>query len=89
MLALTLLLTCPILGALLLARFGHARVGAEINIVAAAATTVCALWLAVKVALNGSLLLYGELFYIDSLNVFLVSLTAFVGLTTSIEVERG
>src|SRR5882672_9439326 len=84
MLPLTLLLSFPILGAALLGLFGHRNAGAEINVAACAATTACALWLAADVARGASILVFNEEFYIDPLNVFLVTLTAFVGLTTSI-----
>jgi len=84
MLPLTLLLCLPILGAALLGAIGHRDIGAEINVVVCAATTVCALWLAADVARGASILMFNELFFIDPLNVFLVTLTAFVGLTTSI-----
>jgi len=84
MLPLTLLLSFPILGAALLGLFGHRNAGAEINVAACAATTACALWLAADVARGASILVFNEQFFIDPLNVFLVTLTAFVGLTTSI-----
>ena len=83
-LPLTLLLACPVFGAMLLALLGHTRIGAAVNVLASAATTACAVWLAVLVAQGATVLVYNELFFIDSLNVFLVTLTAFVGLTTSI-----
>ncbi len=80
---LTLLLASPVFGALLLALLGHLRIGAWINIAVCALTTACAVWLAVEVARGATIVVYHELFFIDSLNVFLVTLTAFVGLTTS------
>jgi hydrogenase-4 component F len=58
---------------------------------------VFALLLAAQIAQGGSLLVFNEQFFIDPLNVFLVSLTAFVGMTTAlfsrpymrIEVDHG
>jgi len=83
-LPLTLLLACPVFGAVLLGLLGQYRIGAEINVLVSAATTGCAIWLTVEVARGATILVYDELFFIDSLNVLLVALTAFVGLTTSI-----
>ena len=74
-LPLTLLLACPILGAALLALLGHTRIGAEVNVLVSAATTACALWLTAEVARGTTILVYHELFFIDSLNVLLVTLT--------------
>ena len=42
-LPLTLLLACPLFGAVLLGLLGHYRIGAEINVLISAATTACAL----------------------------------------------
>ena len=97
MLALVMLLACPILGAVLLGLFGHRRWAAELNSAVCGATTCCALWLAAQVAQGASIVVFNEQFFIDSLNVFLVTLTAFVGFTTSlfsrpymrIEVDHG
>jgi hydrogenase-4 component F len=94
---LALLLACPVAGAVLLGLFGHRRWAGELNAAVCATTTACALWLAAQIARNGSMFAFNEQFFIDPLNVFLVSLTAFVGLTTSlfsrpymrIELDRG
>ena len=94
---LALLLACPVAGAVLLGLFGHRRWAGELNSAVCATTTACALWLAAQVARDGSMFAFNEQFFIDPLNVFLVSLTAFVGLTTSlfsrpymrIELDRG
>jgi len=96
-LPLTVLLASPFAGALLLALIGHSRIGAAINVLASAVAAGCSLWLAAIIARDGASTAYGELFFVDPLNVFLVALTAFVGFTTSIfsrpymriEVEHG
>jgi hydrogenase-4 component F len=48
------------------------------------ATLLCSLWLALTVFEHGPLLSESKLLYIDAFNVYLVVLTAFVGLTTAI-----
>ncbi len=94
---LILLLSLPLAGSLLLALTGAGRRAPELNIAVNAATFVAAVALALRVVRGGSLLLYQEQFFIDAFNVFLVALTAFVGLTTAlfsrpymrVELERG
>ena len=92
-----LLLGCPLLGALLLAFTGADRRAPEINVAVSFGTFVAAAALTAIVIAHGNLLLLNEWFFIDAFNVFLVALTAFVGLTTAlfsrsymrIEVEHG
>src|SRR6185312_3847646 len=48
------------------------------------ATLIAAALLVVRIIRNGPLLVLGEQFFVDSFNVFLVALTAFVGFTTAI-----
>jgi len=55
-----------------------------INLRCNALALLAAMWLAGDVLLNGPQLSAGGLLYIDSFNVYLVALTAFVGLTTAI-----
>jgi hydrogenase-4 component F len=92
-----IVLGLPLLGALLLAIFGERRAAAELNIGISFATMGAVAVLVLQVLRNGSLLAFHEQFFVDSFNVFLVALTAFVGFTTSlfsrpymrIEQERG
>src|SRR6266481_2945917 len=94
---LEVVLAAPLAGSVLLALLGHRPIGGWINVVASAVTFAAALALALNVFANGPQLSSGKLFYIDAFNVYLVALTAFVGLTTAIfsrpymrhEVERG
>jgi len=94
---LILLLGSPLLGAVLLALSGHGKRGPEINALFSLLTFLAACALTARVISFGPLLLGREQFLVDSFNVFLVTLTAFVGLTTSlfsrpymrIEADRG
>jgi hydrogenase-4 component F len=83
-LELLLLLATPVTGAVLLAMAGHRRWAPELNAVLSAGTFVAAGALTARVIAEGSLLLGREHFFVDSFNVFLIALTAFVGLTTAL-----
>ncbi|MCK9379869.1 MAG: hydrogenase 4 subunit F [Sulfuritalea sp.] len=95
LLEITLLI--PLLGGLLLALVGHRPIAGWINIAVGVMTFGAALAMALEVFDHGPQLSPSRMFYIDAFNVYLVVLTAFVGLTTSIfsrpymrhEVERG
>jgi len=79
---LTLLL--PVAGGVVLGLYGHRDKGPELNAAFSAATLAAALWLTAEVVFGTSVLGFGERFFIDPLNAFLVALTALVGFTTSI-----
>lgn len=81
---LLLVLGLPLLGTLLLAILGARRYAAEVNVGVSLATFLAASLLVVRIIRNGPLLVGHEQFFVDSFNVFLVALTAFVGLTTAI-----
>ena len=90
-------LLSPLIGGLLLVIIGHRPIGGWINVVVGAFTFATSLAMALDVFAHGPTLSSGRMFYIDAFNVYLVTLTAFVGFTTSIfsrpymrhEVERG
>ena len=82
--ALLLLLILPLVGAALLGIGGAHRRAPEVNAAFSLATLLAACGLAVRVIRHGDLLLGREQFFIDPFNVFLVTLTAFVGLTTAL-----
>ena len=91
-------LLSPLVGGLLLAFVGHRPIGGWINVAVGAVTFAASLAMALDVfATRSARSSSGRLFYIDAFNVYLVVLTAFVGLTTAIfsrpymqhEVERG
>lgn len=84
MLALAFLLATPLAGGLVLALVGHRDNARDVNVAFSLATFIAACVLTVQIIEGGPLLVWGNEFYIDALNVFLVSLTAFVGFTTSI-----
>jgi hydrogenase-4 component F len=77
-------LALPLAGGLSLAFYGHRRQAAEINAAFSFATLLAAAALTADIIRNGSVRLAGEQFFVDPLNVFLITLTAFVGFTTSL-----
>ena len=77
-------LGAPLAGGVLLALFGHMRWAAELNVALSTATFAGAVALTARVVRTGPILAFEEQFFVDPLNVFLVALTAFVAMTTSI-----
>ncbi|MBS1198330.1 MAG: hyfF [Proteobacteria bacterium] len=82
--AFALVLSIPLVGALLLALWGHRDFAPELNAGISFGSFLAAAWLTERIISHGPLLIWNELFFIDPLNVFLVALTAFVGFTTSL-----
>jgi hydrogenase-4 component F len=80
--ALTATLLVPALGAIVLAIVRSPRLGSRINIAGTAAGFAASAWLAWTVLTHGGV--QGAQFHVDSFNVYLIGLTSFVGLTTSI-----
>src|SRR5262252_9443500 len=81
---LLLLIATPLAGAAALAVLGARRFAPELNVLVSLGTLVAAVLLVARVIRHGSMLVWREQFFIDPFNVFLVALTAFVGLTTAI-----
>jgi hydrogenase-4 component F len=81
---LLILLSVPLAGAVLLALFGAHKWAAEVNVSASAVTLLAAAALTARIVRDGPLLVWNDQFFVDSFNVFLVALTAFVGLTTAL-----
>jgi hydrogenase-4 component F len=79
-----LMLAFPLVSGLALTVVGERAWAPNLNIIASGGTFLAAALLTVEVVAGGPRFAFGEMFFIDSLNVFLVTLTAFVGLTTSI-----
>src|SRR5512140_876517 len=79
-----LVLGIPLVGGITLALFGHRDEARDINVAFSLGTFLAACVLTAKVVSDGPLFAWHEEFFIDPLNVFLVTLTAFVGLTTAI-----
>jgi len=78
------LLLTPLTGGLLLAAFGSRHWAAELNSLMSFCTFVAAVVLTIRVIEAGPQVAFGEEFFIDQFNVFLVALTAFVAFTTSL-----
>lgn len=97
MIALYSILLIPLLGTFMLGLIGHSRRAGWLNVIISGATFVASLLLALNILKGGPLLSPGKMLYVDAFNVYLVALTAFVGLTTAIfsrpymqhELERG
>ena len=84
----TLVLGIPLLGGLLLALVGHRRWAPELNSAMSLLTFGAAALLTGRVIAGGPMMAMGEQFFVDSFNVFLVALTAFVAFTTSLFSRR-
>jgi hydrogenase-4 component F len=74
----------PLAGGLVLALMGHRDAAMEVNVAFSLGTFLASCVLTAQVIENGPLFVWDRAFFIDALNVFLVTLTAFVGLTTAI-----
>jgi len=81
---LLLVLALPAAGAMVFGFLGARREAAEINVAFSLGTFLAACALTVRVINHGNQLVAHEQFFVDPFNVFLVTLTAFVGLTTSL-----
>ena len=78
------LLGSPLAGGAVLALLGHRRYAPELNVAFSILTLLAAAALAVRIVAGGPLTDANEQFFVDSLNVFLVALTAFVAATTAV-----
>src|SRR5437867_9961454 len=79
-----LVLLLPVIGAGVLALVGHRPYAPAVNIAVSLCTFAAAAALTIRVIDSGPLLVLGKQFLIDPFNVFLVTLTAFVGFTTAL-----
>ncbi len=84
MTAVWLILLIPLVGIGVMALIGHTRVAGWVNVALSAVSFAISVWLALIVYADGPLLSVSRMLYIDAFNVYLVTLTAFVGLTTAI-----
>lgn len=82
--ALFLVLGIPLLGGVVLAWVGHRAFARDVNVAFSLLTFLAACWMTGQVINNGPEFVLNKQFFIDPLNVFLVTLTAFVSLTTAI-----
>jgi hypothetical protein len=81
---LLLVLSIPFAGGVVLALWGHRDSAPEVNSAMSFATFLAAAALTARIIADGPVLLWDDLFFVDSFNVFLVALTAFVAFTTSL-----
>jgi hydrogenase-4 component F len=82
--ALFVVLGIPLAGGITLALVGHRDEARDINVAFSFGTFIAACVLTARIVADGPMFVWNEEFFIDPLNVFLVTLTAFVGLTTAI-----
>jgi len=82
--ALLLTLGVPLLGGLVLALFGHRDRALELNAGFSFATFLATAALTIQIIAVGPILVLGKQFFVDSLNVLLVALTAFVAFNTAL-----
>lgn len=82
--ALFFVLGFPLLGSLVLALTGHRANARDVNVAFSAASFLASCFLTAHTINHGPETLWSQQFFIDPLNVFLVTLTTFVSLTTAI-----
>ncbi|MFZ3040253.1 MAG: hydrogenase 4 subunit F [Thiobacillus sp.] len=78
------LLGIPLTGGIFLALWGCRKHAPEINTLFSLATLLAAALLTHRIVEDGPMMVGGGWFFIDSFNVFLVALTAFVAFTTAL-----
>ncbi len=83
MIELAAVLLLPLIASALLALVGHRAVAPHLNVAASAATFAASCALTLRVFAGGPLQAFDAQFFIDPFNVFLVALTAFIGMTTA------
>src|SRR5664280_93779 len=84
MIAAYLVLLIPFVGIVFFALAGHKADTGKLNVRFNAICLLATIWLAINVLNQGTILSSDKAFLIDPFNVYLIVLTAFVGLTTSI-----
>jgi hydrogenase-4 component F len=82
--AMLLVLMTPVAGGAVLAWCGHREFAPELNVAFSAGTFAAACLLTAQVISQGPMAVLDRQFFIDPLNAFLVTLTAFVAMTTAI-----
>ena len=81
---LLVLLLVPFAGGLVLALWGHRSLAPELNSGISLLTFLASAALTARIIADGPLLVWDQMFFVDSFNVFLVALTAFVSFTTTL-----
>ena len=82
--ALTIVPLIPIVGSVLLGFTGHRPGAGVLNIAVSFVTLLAAANLTQTIVASGARFALGTWFFVDALNVFLITLTAFVGFTTAL-----
>ncbi len=83
-LSIKLVLAFPLIGALSLAFVGQRRGASWLNIIFSVFTFIAAINLSIGVWQQGNYLSTNQLFYIDAFNIYIILLTAFIGMNTAI-----
>jgi len=81
---LVLILATPLFGSVVLALMGHKPNGRNVNVIFSFGTFLASVFLTTRIVASGPIFALNHQFFIDSLNVFLVALTALIGFTTSV-----
>ena len=84
MIAAYFVLLIPLAGIIFFAIANSKMDMGKINVYFNAICLLATLWLAINVLNQGTILSTSKAFLVDSFNVYLIVLTAFIGLTTSI-----
>jgi len=74
----------PFAGGVVLAIWGHRHFAPEVNCGVSLLTLLAAIGLTARIIADGPILVWKHAFFVDSFNVFLVALTAFVAFTTAL-----
>ncbi|MGB0128034.1 MAG: hydrogenase 4 subunit F [Rhodocyclaceae bacterium] len=82
--ALAFVLGIPVVGTLVLALVGKRDFARDVNVAFSLGTFIAAAALTARIVADGPLFAFHKQLFIDPLNVFLVTLTAFVGFTTAV-----
>jgi hydrogenase-4 component F len=82
--ALLFVLGIPLAGGAVLGLVGHRDGASDLNVAFSFATFVASAVLTARIIADGPILVLHEQFFVDPLNVFLVTLTAFVAFTTAL-----
>ena len=79
-----IILMIPFLSGIILGVIGHKPYAELFNIASSFFTTLFSTLLLYKINENGSMMALGQWFYVDSFNISIVFLTAFIGFTTAL-----
>jgi hydrogenase-4 component F len=81
---LILFMAVPFISSAILAFVGDRKLAPEINIAGSAVTFAAGVALAVEYCVKGPMMNFGNLFFVDALNIYLAVLTSFIAMTTAV-----